>query len=55
MNNMLPAKLRHKRETYREWKQQQVTCIEYREIIQATRDRIRKAKTLIELYLGRDI
>lgn len=55
MNNMLPAKLRHKRQTYREWKQQQVTCIEYREIIQATRDQIRKVKTLIELYLGRDI
>ena len=48
-------KLRHKKEAYRGWKQGQVAREEYREIIQAARDQIRKAKSLIELNLARDI
>lgn len=55
MNKMLLAKLRHRKETCRQWKQQQVAWEECREIIQATRDQIRKAKTLIELDMSRDI
>jgi len=48
-------KLRHKKEAYRGWKQGQVAREEYREIIQAARDHVRKAKVLSELNLVRDI
>jgi len=44
-----------KKEVYRGWKQGQVAWEEYREIVQAARGQIRKAKTLIELNLARGI
>ncbi|KFV04324.1 hypothetical protein N340_00281, partial [Tauraco erythrolophus] len=52
MNKELLDKLKHKREAYREQEQEQVAWGEYRE---AARDQVRKAKTLIELNLARDI
>jgi len=55
MNKELLDKPKHKKEAYRGWKQGQVAWEEYREIIQAARDQIRKAKSLIELNLARDI
>ncbi|GAB0185450.1 hypothetical protein GRJ2_001010300 [Grus japonensis] len=55
MNKELLGKLQHKKETYRGWKQGQVAWEEYREIVRAARDQVRKAKALIELNLARDI
>ena len=55
MNKILPDKLKHKKEAYRERKQAQVTWEEYREIAQTARDQVRKAKALTELNLARDI
>ncbi|GAB0184642.1 mitochondrial enolase superfamily member 1 [Grus japonensis] len=55
MNKELLDKLKHKKETYRGWKQGQVAWEEYREIIRAARDQVRKAKAPIELNLARDI
>ena len=43
-----------KKKVYREWKQERVTWEDYRDIIRAARDRVRKAKTHIELNLARD-
>ncbi|GAB0202809.1 mitochondrial enolase superfamily member 1 [Grus japonensis] len=48
-------KLKHKKEAYRGWKQGQAAWEEYREIVRAARDQVRKAKALIELNLARDI
>ena len=48
MNKELLDKLKHKKEAYRGWKQGQVAWEEYREIVQAARDQVRKAKALIE-------
>ena len=45
----------HKNEAYRGWKQGHVAWEEYREIVQAARDQVRKAKALTELNLARDI
>ncbi|GAB0209929.1 mitochondrial enolase superfamily member 1 [Grus japonensis] len=55
MNKELLDKLKHKREAYRGWKQGQVAWEKYREIVQAARDQVRKAKALRELNLARDI
>lgn len=40
---------------YSECKQGQVTWVEYREIVRASRDGVRKTKTQMELNLDRDI
>ena len=55
MNNLLLGKLKHKKEAYRGWKQGQIAWGEYSEIVRTARDRVMKAKTLIELNLARDI
>ncbi|KAK4814166.1 hypothetical protein QYF61_009984 [Mycteria americana] len=55
MNKELLNKLEHNKEAYRGWKQGQVAWEEYREIVQAARDQVRKAKALIELNLARDV
>ncbi|GAB0204905.1 mitochondrial enolase superfamily member 1 [Grus japonensis] len=51
----LLGKFKHETEAYRGWKQGQVAWKEYREIVQAARDQVRKAKVLIEINLARDI
>jgi len=38
-----------------EWKQEQITWEDYKEIVQAARVQVRKAKTQTELNLARDI
>ncbi|KFV08192.1 hypothetical protein N340_06134, partial [Tauraco erythrolophus] len=55
MNKELLDQLGHKKKVYRGWKKGQVAWEEYREIVRATRDQVRKAKALIELNLARDI
>ncbi|GAB0176419.1 mitochondrial enolase superfamily member 1 [Grus japonensis] len=55
MNKELWVKFKHKKEAYREWKQGQVAWEEYREIVRAARDQVRKAEALIELNLARDV
>ncbi|KFW77528.1 hypothetical protein N336_11811, partial [Phalacrocorax carbo] len=55
MSKELLEKLKHKKEAYREWKQGQVAWYEYREIVQAARDQVRKAKALLEIKLARDV
>ncbi|KFV11020.1 hypothetical protein N340_01493, partial [Tauraco erythrolophus] len=55
MNKELLDQLEPKKKAYRGWKQGQVGWEEYRAIVQATRDEVRKAKALIELNLTRDI
>ncbi|PKU42805.1 hypothetical protein llap_6884 [Limosa lapponica baueri] len=55
VNNELLGKLKQKKEAYRVWKQGQVTWEEYREIVQAAKDHIRKAKAQIELNLASNI
>ncbi|KFW71682.1 hypothetical protein AS28_14104, partial [Pygoscelis adeliae] len=55
MNKELLDKLKHKKEAYRGWKQGQVAWEEYREIVRAARDQVRKAKALTELNLARDV
>lgn len=51
MNNDLLAKPNNKKEGYQEWKQGRVAWEEYRYIIWAPRDQIRKDKALRELSL----
>jgi len=55
MNKELLDKLKCKNEAYGGWKQGQVAWEEYRDIVQAARDQVRKAKALTELNLSRDI
>jgi len=55
MNKECLDKLKHKKEAYRAWKHGQVAWEEYRGIVQAARDQVRKAKVLIELNLAMDI
>ena len=55
MNKDLLDKLKHKKEAYRGWKQGQVAWEEYREIVRAARDQVRKAEALAELHLTRDV
>ena len=40
---------------YRKWKQGCVSWEEYRAVVRVCRDRIRKAKALVELNLARDV
>ncbi|GAB0206060.1 hypothetical protein GRJ2_003071600 [Grus japonensis] len=47
MNKELLGKVKQKKEAYRGWKQGQVAWEEYREIVQAAGDQVRKAKALI--------
>ncbi|KFV03790.1 hypothetical protein N340_13356, partial [Tauraco erythrolophus] len=54
-NKEILGQLGHKKKAYREWKQGQVAWEEYRAIVRATRDQVRRAKGLIELNLARDI
>ncbi|KAK4806898.1 hypothetical protein QYF61_012619 [Mycteria americana] len=51
----LLAKLKHKKEAYRGSKQGRVTWEEYRNIVQASRDEVRKAKAHLELNLANDV
>lgn len=53
MNNELLDKFSHKKKAYRGWKQGQVGWEEYRRIIQAARNQVRKAEALIKLNLTR--
>jgi len=55
MNKMLVDKFKHKKEAYRGWKQGQAAWEQYREIVQAARDQVRKAKGLIKLNVARDL
>ena len=55
MNKELLAKLKHKKEAYRGWKQGQAAWEEDREIVRAARDQVREAKALMELNLARDV
>ncbi|KFV13722.1 hypothetical protein N340_01198, partial [Tauraco erythrolophus] len=58
MNKEILDQRRDKKKAYRGWKQGQVAWEEYKEIVRATREQIRKAKALIkasELNLARDI
>jgi len=48
VNKELLDKLEHKKEGYRAWKQGRVAWEEYREIVRAATDQVRKAKALIE-------
>ena len=51
----LQLKMREKREMYSKWKQGCVSWEEYRAVVRACRDRIRKAKAQMELNLARDV
>jgi len=55
MNRELLDKVKHKKEACRGWKQGQVAWEEYREVVQAGRNQLRKAEALIELNLTRDV
>ena len=44
-----------KKKFYIEWKQEQVTWKDYKEVLQASRDQVKKVKTQIKLNLARDI
>ncbi|GAB0192613.1 mitochondrial enolase superfamily member 1 [Grus japonensis] len=55
MNKELLGKVKQKKEAHRRWKQGQVAWEEYREIIRAARDQVRKAKALTEISLARDV
>jgi len=48
-------KVKHKEEAYSRWKQGQVALEEYREIVQAVRERVGKVKALIESNLTRHV
>lgn len=55
MNKEYLAKLKHKKEAYRGWKQGQLTWEEYRDTVRAARDGGRKAKAQMELNLARNL
>ncbi|GAB0176539.1 mitochondrial enolase superfamily member 1 [Grus japonensis] len=55
LSKELQDKLKHKKEANRGWKQGQVAWEEYRELVRAARDQVRKAKALTELNLARDV
>lgn len=48
LNRMLPAKLTHKKEVHRRWKQRQVTQEKHEGTVQACRDMVRKARAYLE-------
>ena len=55
MSKELLDKLQHKKKAYRGWKQGQVAWEEYREVVWAARDHVRKAEALIEVDLAWDL
>jgi len=55
MNREVLDKLKHEKESYRGWKQGQEAWEEYREIVRAARDEVRKAEALIELNLAKEV
>jgi len=55
MSKELLAKLRWKRKVYVMWKEGQATGEEYRKVVRACRDAMRKAKIHLELNLARDV
>lgn len=54
MNKFLD-KIQHKMEAHRGWNKRQVAYEEYREIIRAVKNQVRKAKALTKLHLDKDI
>lgn len=54
LNKELLAIFKHKKDAYRVWKQG-LMHVYYRNIVQASRDEVRKAKAQTELNLARDI
>jgi len=54
MSKELLAKLKWKTKVYRMWKQRQATWEEYRNIVRACREAMRKAKVHLELNMVRD-
>nr|XP_048691935.1 uncharacterized protein LOC125630279 [Caretta caretta] len=55
LNSEILADLKHKKEAYKKWKTGQMTKEEYKNIAQACRSEIRKAKSHLELQLARDV
>lgn len=55
MNKEFLAKLKHKNEAYRKWKQEWVIWEEYTDIVLACRDGFRKVKAQMELNLSRGV
>ncbi|CAM4535027.1 unnamed protein product [Lepidochelys kempii] len=55
LNSEILADLKHKKEAYKKWKIGQMTRDEYKNIAQACRSEIRKAKSHLELQLARDV
>lgn len=55
MNKELVDKLQHKKEICRGWKQKREAWEEYREVVRAAEDQVRKATALAELSLAKDI
>ncbi|EMP37015.1 Phosphoribosyltransferase domain-containing protein 1 [Chelonia mydas] len=54
LNREIFGELKHKKEAYKKWKLGQMTREEYKNIAQACRGVIRKAKAQLELQLARD-
>ncbi|CAM5152844.1 unnamed protein product [Eretmochelys imbricata] len=55
LNSEILADLKHRKEAYKKWKTGQMTREEYKNIAQACRSEIRKAKSNLELQLARDV
>ena len=55
MSKELLAELRCERKVYGMWKERQATWEEYRNVVRACRDAMRKAKVRLELNLTRDV
>jgi len=54
MSKELLAELRQKIKVYGTWKEGQATWEEYRNVVRACRDAVRKAEVHLELNLARD-
>ncbi|CAM4530468.1 unnamed protein product [Lepidochelys kempii] len=55
LNGEILADLKHKKEAYKKWKVGHMTREEYKNIAQACRNEIRRAKSHLELQLARDV
>jgi len=55
MNKEFLTRLKRKKDVYRRWKAGHVTRKKYRDIFQACRDAVRKARVQLELNLLRDV
>ncbi|CAM4575936.1 unnamed protein product [Lepidochelys kempii] len=55
LNSEILADLKHRKEAYKKWKIGQMTREEYKNIANACRSEIRKAKSHLELQLARDV